>query len=663
MKKPFLTNLFLIFGILCCSVFGSTILANNFFIKDTFKKEGLEIKYTGVIKFNASSASNYTSDARFELYLASFFIEEVTYKGIKYRAHELFGYSFPEEVLSKIKIKALVRFRNAEITLVSNVSSFDKTLYKLTENQRRTILKEASDPKEEFNRGVDFRLKLIETYIIDFPINKKIISLIIDSIKSNKAQKTELEKEKEYIRLLTEGNIFLGKNNFKQSLISYSYAKKYAINSDYIDGKIDIVESYLAKNGTNKYRWLPKENESAVSISKSDRVNLETDFISTSNKKKFLELETEAKSLLFKNQYNKAIDKFTEAKKYTTNKTAIDKKIAVVEKFKRRALGKPVSEIPKRSVKKDQKNEVKPIVEKKKTIVSKNKVITKKITPKKETKNNALVSSNKLAKKKTTNNNYSFVKSTVISNEAKIETSKKVKEVTKKTTVQKQSIPKTKKTEIVLTNSLKEKAEILKTEFRAGEYRKGFVKYKRDEQAVLDAFNNVLIPFGKYEIVRYRAGFANIKMKDSVALKTIECTGKNDEYSWSARIYQNPWIETVVDKNGNFIEELNKRVEIYVVDNVSLLPWDEVPKRIKKAYKDPNQYTGTDFISAFNLWEHENKNKPEVVARRKEIKVFKEASKKEAYKGADHCKEKVAKSIEEVYTYYKNLGYEIVIKY
>ncbi|WP_010521536.1 hypothetical protein [Aquimarina agarivorans] len=159
----------------------------------------------------------------------------------------------------------------------------------------------------------------------------------------------------------------------------------------------------------------------------------------------------------------------------------------------------------------------------------------------------------------------------------------------------------------------------------------------------------------------YRAGFARIKIKDSIPLKTVECTGRNEEYSWSARIYQNPWFETVINDEVEYVDDVVKKVEVYVVDNVSLLPYEELSKEIIKAYKDPNPYVGTTRISAHNLWNRKHAYEPEVIRRREEIARFKQASKFEAYQGADDCREKVANSVKEVYDYYKEKGYEVIL--
>jgi len=651
------------------------------------------MKYSGVIKFNISTPSNYKSAINFDFYLASFFIEEVTYKGIKYREHELFGYTFPKEVLARIKVKAIINFKNASTTAITDISSFDKTQYKLTPDQVKVMNKESDNLKAELERGLDYRFKLMETNAIEFPINKNIISEIIQAIKFNKALKTKEQQDSEYSRLLTEGNIFLNENNFKASLISYTLAKQYTDEPKDVIAKIGVVEGYLGNNNRTKYRWENEQTKKSISREKKknviNRINFDTDFESKENQQKYLDLEGEANIFLVKNEYDKAIQKFIEAKEYTTNKTAIDQKIAVAKKFKNKALGFVVnSSENKKKSKRKRKKEKRTDTSKKGAITNnegvtikrgsakgvnlesvkvdtnlsypellkkgseylgKRQYITSKAyfeaarekAPNKETVDRILISVNKLTKSQEVAQGYGSKLSSV-----KASSSKEVKSLKNNSLT-------------ALTN----KAEVLKAEFGEGEYRKGFIKYKRDEQAVLDAFDKVLIPFGKYEILRYRSGFANIKMKDPIALKTIECTGKNDEYSWSARIYQNPWIETVVDKNGEYVDDLNKRVEIYVVDNVSLLPWDEVPQRIKDAYKDPNQFTGTDFVSAFKLWEHENANRPDILARRKEIQSFKDASKDEAYKGANKCKREVAKSIEEVYTYFRNLGYEVVVKY
>lgn len=193
--------------------------------------------------------------------------------------------------------------------------------------------------------------------------------------------------------------------------------------------------------------------------------------------------------------------------------------------------------------------------------------------------------------------------------------------------------------------------------------KKGFIKYKRDEQAVVDSDGEILIPYGKYAILRYRSGFARVKIKDEVELKNIVCTNKNEEYVWSARIYENPWVETVIDKNGNYVDELYKKVEIYVVDNVNYRPKEELSKELLDNYKDPNPFNGLTQVSAFNLWNRENSNNPDVIEKRKEIERLKDISKNEAFKGATECRKQVSPKLESVVNYYKNLGYQVFLKH
>ncbi len=657
------------------TTFGNnSLLTNNFFIKGTFEKEGVSFVYSGVVKFNTSTSSNYTSDLDFNFYLASFYIEEITYKGLKYRNHELFGYTFPKEMLSRINIDGIVNYKNATTTLTVDLSSFDKTKFSLSPAQISILKKETANPEVDFERGLEIRLKLVETNNIEFPINTTLISNIKKAIKNNKVQKTEEEREKEYLRLLTEGNILLNENNYKESLKSYSIAKNYTADIKNITAKINTVEGFITRNRTQRTRPVRPTIE---------RINPITDFKSAKDQKKYSELEAKVNSFLTKNEYAKAIESLNEAKKYTTNIKSIDARLATIQKFapKTESIATKIKgeKVKRKKLKKKRNSEIVSDSEsssfnRTKTIIAnkvdrklsygellkkgsqslgnkqyiKSKVYFEAAREKainKETVDKILVSVNRLIE-----NQSESIPSKEVFNDDSVLASNS-------------DLPKEQKSSKAINSDLAEKAEILKAQFGEGDYRKGFIKYKRDEQAVVDAFDKIIIPYGKYEILRYRAGFANIKMKDDVALKTIECIGKNDEYSWSARIFQNPWIETVVDEKGAFVDELTKRVEIYVVDNVSLLPYDEVPQRIRDSYKDPNIHAGTEFVSAFHLWEHENAKRPDIIARRKQIQDFKDASKAEAYAGADKCKEEVAISIEEVYAYYKQLGYEIIVKY
>ncbi len=662
---------------------GVNALTSNFFIKDTFEKNGVLIKYSGVVKFKPSSFTNYETDMSLNLYLASFFIEEITYKGEKYSGRELFGHTFPKEVLSKINVEATLSFKGVPILFTSNISSFEKIEYKLAEDQFSILKKESKNTKLEFEKGLGFKMKLLKTNAIEFPIDTTLVTSFINDIATNKSFKSEEEQSNEYSRLLTEGNIFLNENNYKESFASYTLAKKYAEDPIFINSKIEIVDSYLQKNRVSKYRWASKEAKKTdvkKGASKIKNIDYESDFKSVDDKNKFSELYTEANDLFAKNKYNQAIAKYNSAKKYTKNKVAVKQQIKVLEKFKNKAP------ITANTNKKNRAKNKKAIKENNIQIKEASKLsndisvnefdglsyaaLLKKgsdyLTQKEFVKSKLYFEA---AKEKAVNKK--MVDKILVSvtklaeNQLKINNSNNKAEIISEVKLLAKELPikkpiKAPENEVT---DLEDKAAILKAEFSEGVSRRGFIKFKRDEQAVLDAKNRVLIPFGKYEILRYRAGFANVRIKDSVALKSVECTGKNDEYSWSARIYQKPWIETVVDEKGEFADEFNKKVAIYVVDNVSLLPFEEVPQRIKDAYKDPNQFTGTDFVSAFKLWEKENANRPDILARRREIQAFKEASKNEAYSGAQNCKYKVSKAIEEVYTYYKNKGYEINIKY
>lgn len=651
-------------------------LTNNFFIKDTFVKEGLSIKYSGVIKFCPSSTTNFNNDISFNLYLASFFIEEITYKGQKFNDHQLFGHTFPKEVLSQIKIKALINYKETGIEFVSTISSFDNTAYQLSENQISAIRKETTNVNIEFCKGFGLRLKLLETLDIDFPLAKELVAKLINDIGTNEAIKTKEENTNEYLRLLTEGNIRLNENNYNESFKSFNIAKKYTEDQTFINSKIEIIDSYLKKNIDSKYRWVNRggsANPEQKSVNLTKPIDNDVNFESNTNQQKFTNLYNQASTLFTKNKYEEAFAKYTEAKEYTKNKSIVNKQLQIVEKYrgvKTIKTAKRTSKVALKSNEEYAKNDstLKNTLDLVNETTSEKKINTSTYNKSSKGRSELLVGKDRIVPKVLTQKvqkNRVTKSLNTASTQINNAQANSIKSATKEVTLEsnKESFDQVKVSEKVNKTNLENKAEVLKNEFAEETSARGFVKFKRDEQAVFDKLNRVLIPFGKYQIIRYRSGFANVKIKDSVALKSVECTGQNGEYSWSARVYQNPWIETVIDGNGEYVDELNKKVEIYVVDNVSLLPFDQVPQRIKDAYKDPNQFTGTDFVSAFKLWEKENADKPEIIARREEIKSFKKASKQEAYKGADRCKEKVSTVIEEVYTYYKNKGYEIMIKY
>jgi len=186
--------------------------------------------------------------------------------------------------------------------------------------------------------------------------------------------------------------------------------------------------------------------------------------------------------------------------------------------------------------------------------------------------------------------------------------------------------------------------------------KKGYIKYR------IDSKGNILIPYGKYEILRYKAGFAHIKIKDDVPIKNIVCTNKSDQFTWSARIYENPWLETVIDKEGNYIKEIEKKVEVYIVDNVTHRPNSELPLELIKSYEDPNPFKGTQQISAFNLWNREHSNDPNVLKKRNEIKSLKQVAKLKAYEGAENCRKQVSVDLNKVTNYYLTLGYDVITR-
>ncbi len=785
-KKNFVSCFFLLISIFYANVtLANSILKNNFFIKGTYEEAGLILKYTGVIKFFVSSETKSVNDLAFNYKLTSFSIEEVVYEGQSYRGHDLFGITFPYEVLVNMDINSQLIYKDQkqfvkELQLRGNKYE----MFSLTDKEKQ-YFSSLNISFANLDRGFGFKFKLLETLkITKLYSNDLFVSDIIDFIQDNAIEKSKKQNEEEYTRLLTEGNIRLSENNYEQALFSFLKAKKYTATTGFVKDKIAIVDSYLNKS-RSKYRWKNNNEEKAVEVSpllslKND-LKISASFDSFSKEKTFYKLVDKADDYITKGNYEKAIEILNQSKKYTTNKVVVNNGIVVIEdeikkgglKNKVKRSGSEQARIDKERKEKEalfadykeyseaRKLKKKDIVDKikKDEILKKTKL--KGISPKGKVSNNEksysdllklggdyltkkefvksqkayqearkkttnkaaidkiLIAVNKLAAKekkktakksvpsnlvnrnlkekskfkkekrvsKTENGSFNSKSDEIVVLEAtntsntdelekkKKQTTKRVKKVRQKKSEVVSGIKTTREREGNIASVRKNKIEfIASTDVIHAEkkksrkkrnllsLRKGFIKYRRDEQAVVDSHDDILIPFGKYKIMYYRAGFARIKLQDSIALKTVECTGKNEEYSWSARVYQNPWFETVINDEGEYVDDMLKKVEIYVVDNVSLLPYEDLSNEIIEAYKDPNPYLGTTRISAHNLWNRKHSDEPEVIKRRAEIARFKAASKLEAYQGADGCREKVANSVREIYEYYEKNGYEVILK-
>ncbi|WP_010179155.1 hypothetical protein, partial [Aquimarina agarilytica] len=760
--------------LLFCSVFlshaalANTILKNNFFIKGSYEEAGLKIKYTGVLKFFMSSETRKIEDIAFNYKLASFYIEEVTYKGKIYRGHDLFGVTFPYETLVNLDISSLLTYKGKkefkrELALRSNKYE----MFSLT-NDEKEKFKSLHVSYEDLDKGLGFKFKLLETVKITKLFEDDLfVSGIIDQISNNEVERSKKENENEYVRLLTEGNIRLSENNYEQALFSFLKAKKYASDDTFVNDKIDIVDSYLNRS-RSKFRWKNRNEETAVALDPlvilKNELKINASFDSFSKEKAFYKLVDKADNHIAKGDYDKAINELNQSKKYTNNKIFVNNGIAIIkDKIKEQGGKKPsglsLSEQARKEkerkekealfkdykkysaarksksgykteeLKKDQsyadllkqggqylknkeyaksqqayrearkKTKDKSAVDRILTSIDKlaeaeqqkqqgttvivnnnekaelNTQKNKKVKKQKETKDGYVskkksenVGGTKVKKPKKAKEDKSIVaektnsdliqnKKKSISNETNgFDTSvaqknrgknrerDRAKKGNKTTTVvnKKEEPIKIRAIDTIESNTIAyaEKKKKNKKRGQLLSFRKGFIKYKRDEQAVVDSHDAILIPFGKYKIMYYRAGFARIKLKDSIALKTVECAAKNEEYSWSARVYQNPWFETVINDEGEYVDEVLKKVEIYVVDNVSLLPYEELSDKIIEAYKDPNPYEGTGRISAHNLWNRKHSDEPEVIKRRADIARYKQASKLEAYQGADRCREK-----------------------
>lgn len=607
--------LFIFFSAICWLSQAKNI-SHHFFVKDVFEKNGVSIHYSGVVQIDFSSKNDFENnvidDLSLKLFLPSFYVDYIVYQNKKINGHQLFGYTFPAEMLAVIDLKTKLIVGTKEVTFNTQVSSYRPISHELEGAALEKLKAAQPNLKEELVKGGNIQFKILESKQITFPRNRdffKEIPLAVDTAINNKnTVKTESEKKEEYLRLLTEGNLFLNENNYSQAYKSFVCAKRFATDLSLINSKIDLVAGLLTNSRNSNFRWQPVVDQIITDnpTSKND-IYSEVNSIKADN--------TNATSSHFPDRNQTTIPKHTYYRSNDSNSVTTDEKTEEsVEVYKSNNNTATISEdsifVTDEELQSQESNSV---------------LIDQQLTQDSISISNFNIASN--------NTNDASDKVSSIG----------VKEITSEDKFSKD----------------KKLSSPSKSSYSPFE-KKGYIKYKRDSQAVVDGYNRLLIPFGKYEILRYRAGFANVKIKDTVALKTIVCTGQNGEYTWSARIYQNPWQETVVDKNGNFVDDFTKKVEIYVVDNVTLVPYADVSPELKKAFKDPNPYASTDFISAFKLWERENAKRPVVIHRRAEIKARREVLKREAYQGADACKATVSKSLEEVVFYFKHLGYEII---
>lgn len=605
--------LFIFFSAICWLSQAKNI-SHHFFVKDVFEKNEVSIHYSAVVQIdfsiNNDLEDNSIDELSLKLYLSSFYVDYIVYQNKKIKGHQLFGYTFPAEMLAVIDLETKLFVETKDVTFNAQVSSYRPTIHKVEGAILDKLKATYPNLKTELVEGKNLQFKILETTNISFPKNKdffqEIPLAIENSIKNKNTDITESEKKAEYLRLLTEGNLFLNENNYNQAYKSFVCAKRFATDLSLINSKIDLVAGLLTNSRNSNFRWQPiiDHNITDISPSKND---IYSEVNGTTSGK------LNASSSLFPDR-NHSIPKHNYHSNDSNSITTNNKIAESAEVYKPNNKRATISE-----------NSIFVTVEEVKS------------------KENSSV----LSEKQLTQDSISISDYNSTGNETNDAIDKMNAQAVKEITSE-GKFSKDKKLSSPSNSSY--------SPFE----KKGFIKYKRDSQAVVDDYNRLLIPFGKYEILRYRAGFANVKIKDSVALKKIECTGENGEYTWSARIYQNPWQETVVDKNGKFVDDFTKKVEIYVVDNVTLVPYAAISAELKNAFKDPNPYADTDFISAFKLWERENAKRPEVIHRRAEIKVRREVLKREAYQGADACKATVSKSLEEVVFYFKHLGYEII---
>ncbi|WP_029489654.1 hypothetical protein [Aquimarina agarivorans] len=332
--------------LLTTTVFANTVIKNNFFIKGNYEEAGLSIKYTGIVKFFVSSETKKIDDLAFNYKLASFYIEEVTYEGKTYRGHDLFGISFPYESLVNIEIDSKLTYKNQ--------SNFEKELLLRSNKYEMFLLSDADKQKlkslnvtfAEIDKGLGFKFKILKTLKITKLFENDLFVLeIIDRITNNTSEKSQKDNEEEYLRLLTEGNIRLSENNYEQALFSFLKAKKYSSNTDFVEDKIEIVDSYLNRS-RSKFRWKNKNQEKAVTIDpilnlKND-LKINASFDSFNKEKSYYKLIDKANKYIIEGNYKKAITELNQSKKYTNNKVLVNKGIAIInDKIKKGGSSKP----------------------------------------------------------------------------------------------------------------------------------------------------------------------------------------------------------------------------------------------------------------------------------------------------------------------------------
>ena len=635
-KKNFLIGLLFI-----CTfhLFGNIVppsTATNYFISGEYEEQGVSIYYSAVI--NALYTQKKNGEKQLSLQLSSFNIEDAKYNNVVYRDNDIFGISFPVNTAVEI---------TAEIKLLYGEQLINETIVLHPNKKTQLNIKTNSPnlPKTRLNAQKTIGIKALhdrETFIGD----------IKNAIKRNNQSKDPEAIEAEHTRLMVLGNNYLNENNYKQAISTYQHAKKYTTDISYAESQITTTSKYAEKNDvvlntqnethkTVSKDYYTKKQPSILNKKESSKSVATTKTIKTSANKPTKssdgsEYEYESNT----NKVKSGIDEPVYAVNYEDSaadefeyeyESATPSKAATIFDQKSSEFEYEYDGPQTASTSSYTETEVEYETES-------GEIITEVI----KIENKPQPRVNKIKNTQQASNYPPSGNKTAIKSE-----NTGIKKIT--------STQKTPEVNTNIKQPANENYEIIRT-------KKGYIKYRKDEQAIVDREGNILIPYGKYEIIRFRAGFARIKVKDDVAIKNVVCANENEEYNWSARIYENPWKETVIDESGEYVDKVVKKVEIYIVDNVSNKPNSELSPELLKKYEDPNPFKGTKQISAFNLWNRKNANDPAIIQKRAEIERLKQVAKDEAYLGAKNCKTTVTKDFEEVFNYYQSLGYEIILK-
>lgn len=618
------SNLLLLL-LITLQVFSNNISAenSNFFLSGNYKEQGVKINYSAIVR--ATVVKNFNGNKQLALQLSSFLIEDAKYDNRVYRDNDIFGISFPIDTAVEI---------TAQIQLVYGTKQLNKAI--ILHPNKKTFL--------DLNTGlVDFnetKLKIKNTVSLKALFkHETFITAIKKGITNNTKRKDSEVIEMEHTRLMILGNSYLNENNYTQAVSTYLHAKKFATDISYADAQIVTTAKYAQKDNI----IIDTNRKLQTTVNKSHYTDKQPSIVSKSIRNNNRKTPATIKSVKESSKIKYQKDKNDNEYEYTTHKTnepvyAVNSSNHEDAEYEYEYEDEVLKEAS--TIFDDQQSEYE--------------------YDEVQVGNTTNYDQNEFdAEYEDENGNAITVKNNSVTNVSSTKASSYTSQ--KKPTTQKPNVK-----PIVSNQSKKEDLADVKEpsneNYEVIRTKKGYIKYKKDEQAVVDIQGNILIPYGKHEIIRYKAGFARIKVKDDVEIKNIVCINKNEEYNWSARIYENPWKETVIDKNGSYVDKITKKVEIYIVDNVTNIPNYKLSAELLKSYEDPNPFKGTQQISASNLWNRNNSNKPSVIETREKIKRLKQVSKDNAFQGAEECRNQVSKRFEEVFDYYQKMDYEIILK-